>query len=60
MSYYEEHVKNFALAVYDAGWRSKDRRKIQKEYGMDNEWTDAICEKLKEYEEREREIDEND
>lgn len=29
---------------------SKDKEEIKKEYNMDDEWTNAICEKLKEYE----------
>lgn len=55
-SYYEEEVENCASALYDGGWRSDERDEIQKEYNLDDEWTDAICEKLKEYER----IDKND
>lgn len=47
-NYYEEKVENCAAALYDGGWRSKDRDEIKEEYNMDDEWTDAICEKLKE------------
>jgi hypothetical protein len=49
-SYYEEEVENCAAALYDGGWRSEDREQIKEEYKMDDEWTNAICEKLKEYE----------
>lgn len=55
-SFYEEEVENCAAALYDDGWRSDERDEIQKEYNLDDEWTDAICEKLKEYER----IDKND
>lgn len=49
-SYYEEHVEDCAAALYDGGRRSTDKEKIKKEYNMDEEWAEAICEKLKEYE----------
>ncbi len=49
-SYYEEHVEDCAAALYDGGWRSTDKDEIKKEYNMDEEWAEAICEKLKEYE----------
>lgn len=49
-SYYEEEVENCAATLYNGGWRSKDRDEIKEEYNMDDKWTDAICEKLKEYE----------
>lgn len=55
-SFYEEEVENSASALYDGGWRSDERDEIQEEYNLDDEWTDAICEKLKEYER----IDKND
>lgn len=55
-SFYEEEVENCASALYDGGWRSDERDEIQEEYNLDDEWTDAICEKLKEYER----IDKND
>lgn len=47
---YEEHIEDCAAALYNEGWRNTDRDEIQEEYDMDDEWTDAICEKLKEYE----------
>ena len=49
-SYYEEHVEDSAAALYDGGWRSTDKEEIKKEYNMDEELAEAICEKLKEYE----------
>lgn len=49
-SFYEEEVENCTAALYDGGWRSDERDEIQKEYNLDDEWTDAICKKLKEYE----------
>lgn len=49
-SYYEEHVEDCAAALYDGGWRNTDKDEIKKEYNMDEEWAEAICEKLKEYE----------
>lgn len=48
--FFNEEVEASAAALYDDGWRSKDRDELKKEYNMDDEWTDAICEKLKEYE----------
>lgn len=48
--FFNEEVEASAAALYDGGWRSKDRNELQREYNMDNEWTDAICKKLKEYE----------
>lgn len=48
--FFKEEVETCAAALYDDGWRSKDRDELQKEYNMDDEWTDAISEKLKEYE----------
>lgn len=41
-----------AASLYDGGWRAKDRDAIQKEYDLTDDDTDAIVEKLKEYEER--------
>jgi hypothetical protein len=41
-----------AAALYDGGWRAKDRDAIQKEYDMSDDDTDAIIEKLAEYENR--------
>lgn len=49
-SYYEERVEDYAAALYDGGWRSTDKEEIKKKYNMDEEWAEAICEKLKEYE----------
>lgn len=49
-SYYEEHVEDYAAALYDGGWRSTDKEEIKKRYNMNEEWAEAICEKLKEYE----------
>ena len=49
-NFYEENIEDCAAALYDDGWRNTDRDEIQEEYDMDDEWTDAICEKLKEYE----------
>lgn len=48
--FYQNEIESCAAALYDGGWRSKDRDEIKEEYNMDDEWTDAICEKLKEYE----------
>lgn len=55
-SFYEEEVENCAAALYDGGWRNDERDEIQEEYNLDDEWTDAICKKLEEYER----IDKND
>lgn len=48
--FYQDEIESCAAALYDGGWRSKDRDEIKEEYNMDDEWADAICEKLKEYE----------
>ena len=53
---YEEAVESCASALYESGWRSDERDEIQEECNLDDQWTDAICEKLKEYEG----IDKND
>lgn len=55
-SYYTDEIENCATALYEEGWRSDDRDELKEEYNLDNEWTDAICKKLKEYER----IDKND
>lgn len=55
VSYFDSEVQDSAAALYNGGWRSKDRKQLKEEYNMDNEWTDAICELLKEYEKREQE-----
>lgn len=49
-SYYEEEVEKCTATLYYGGWRSEDREQIKEKYNMDDEWTNAICEKLKEYE----------
>lgn len=41
-----------AASLYDGGWRAKDRDAIQKEYDLTDDDTDAIAEKLSEYENR--------
>lgn len=41
-----------AASLYDGGWRAADRDAFQKEYDLTDDDTDAIVEKLKEYEGR--------
>lgn len=41
-----------AASLYDGGWRAKDRDAIQKEYDLTDDDTEAIVEKLAEYENR--------
>ena len=41
-----------AASLYDGGWRAEDRDAIQKEYDLTDDDTDAIVEKLAEYENR--------
>lgn len=49
-SYYTDEIENCAAALYKEGWRSNDRDEMKEEYNLDNEWANAICKKLKEYE----------
>lgn len=53
---FEEEVENAASALYEGRWISDERNEMQEEYNLSDEWTDAICKKLKEYER----IDRND
>lgn len=45
-------LETAAASMYDGGWRAKDRDAIQKEYDLTDDDTDAIVEKLTEYENR--------
>lgn len=49
-SYYTDEIENCTAALYEEGWRSNDRDEMKEEYNLNNEWADAICKKLKEYE----------
>jgi hypothetical protein len=43
-------IESSAAALYDGGWRSDDREELIAEYQLSEDEADAICEKLKEYE----------
>lgn len=45
-----DDVESSAAALYDGGWRSDDREELIAEYQLSSDEADAICEKLKEYE----------
>lgn len=45
-------IESSAAALYDGGWRSDDREELIEEYQLSEDEADAICEKLKEYEEQ--------
>ena len=45
-------IESSAAALYDGGWRADDREELIAEYQLSEEEADAICEKLKEYENR--------
>lgn len=43
-------IESITAALYDGGWRSDDREELIAEYQLSEDEADAICEKLKEYE----------
>lgn len=43
-------IESSAAALYDGGWRADDREELIAEYQLPEDEADAICEKLKEYE----------
>ena len=43
-------IESSAAALYDGGWRSDDREELIAEYQLSEDEADAICKKLKEYE----------
>ena len=43
-------LESSAAALYDGGWRAKDKEDLMQEYGIDEDKADAICELLKGYE----------
>lgn len=45
-------VQSVAAALYDGGWRSSDRDELMQEYDFTSDEADAICEQLREYEDR--------
>lgn len=45
-----EDIESSAAALYDGGWRADDREELIAEYQLSEDEADAICEKLKEYE----------
>jgi len=45
-----QDIESSAAALYDGGWRAEDRDELIEEYELAEEDADAICEKLKEYE----------
>lgn len=45
-----DDIESSAAALYDGGWRSDDREELIAEYQFSKDEADAICEKLKEYE----------
>lgn len=49
-SFYTDEIESCAAALYKEGWRSNDKDEMKAEYNLDDEWTDVICKKLKEYE----------
>lgn len=55
-SYYTDEIENNVAVLYKEGWRSNDKEEMKAEFELNDEWTDAICKKLKEYER----IDKND
>jgi hypothetical protein len=55
--FFKEEVETCASALYDGGWRSSDEDEMKKEYDLDDEWAEAICKKLKEYEKEDGEND---
>ena len=38
-----------ASALYDGGWRAEDKEQLIKEYYLDSEYTERICELLRRY-----------
>lgn len=48
--FFKEEVETAASALYDGGWRSSEKDEMKEEYNLNDEWAEAICEKLKEYE----------
>jgi hypothetical protein len=43
-------AQHSAAALYDGGWRSKDKEELQRHYGLTDEETAALVEELKEME----------
>jgi hypothetical protein len=50
-------VQSIAAALYDGGWRATDREWLIAEYELDVDEADAICEKLRDYEDRQTDPD---
>ena len=45
-------IQSSAAALYDGGWRAADREQLIAEYELDVAEADAICEQLRDYEDR--------
>lgn len=50
MTMYEEEITRLAKEMRRRHYKSTDGEKFRKKFGFDKEWTNAICKKLKEYE----------
>ena len=50
-------IESSAAALYDGGWRAADREQLIAEYELDADEADAICEQLRDYEDRQTESD---
>ena len=43
-------IESMAASAYDGGWRAADKDELKKEYQLTDEETEAMVEKLAEYE----------
>ena len=48
LRYQEHEVDLIATVLYDGGWKAEDKELLMQEYGMSEENTTLICEKLTE------------
>lgn len=49
-SFYEEHVEELAKEMRRRHYKSKDKEKFAKQFGLNKEWAEAVSKKMEEWE----------